>query len=264
MSKINTKTSEEKAHSEFGGSQAERILNCPASVKLSRGIPNKENPASRRGTAAHACLEFFVLNRLQLKSRTTRKKVLAIAQISFTKFDDGEKIRWDEDMIAHALDALAWVEDQLGPGDEVHAETHLDSSKFTTKDQASTLDISVVKWRSRELLIADYKYGKHPVKVVRNAQLIYYAVALLIKLKAWGKIDRIRCVIIQPWAYKEPQEWYISVDDAVKWARKFKKTVKIALGPNPPFKYGDKWCFFCPAKTKCPEVKKKLLSKDFP
>lgn len=268
--KINTKTSEEKAHSEFGGSQAERIMNCPGSVILSRGVPNPTNAASEEGTAAHACLEFFILNRLKLKNKTTRKAVLKKAENSFTIGESGKKIDWDEDMIEHALHSLAWVESQVAPKGEIYAESKVESTKFTTNDkknrQKSTLDISIANWSARELIIADYKYGKHPVEVKKNSQLIYYAVALLIKLKSFKKFDRIRCVIIQPRAHHKDgfiREWYISVDDAIKWAKKFRKAAKLALKPKAPLKYGEKYCFFCLAKKKCPVMKGRMAQKDF-
>jgi len=252
---INTNTSEEKKHAEFGGSQAERILNCPGSVRLSRGIPNKDNEASKKGTDAHACVEFFIRNHKKLNNKTQRKKVIEKAE---------EK--WSEEMIDNALNALAWVKDQLQPASKVFVEAHLDSSAFTTEGQFSTLDIAIANFRARELIIADFKNGTHPVEVKNNSQLIYYALAMLIKLKGFKKFDRIRCVIIQPNAHHkdgEIREWYITVEDAIKWGKRFRKTVKIALKPKAPLKYGDKWCFFCLAKKKCPIIKQKQAAKEF-
>ena len=271
MSKaINTNTSEEKEHSEFGGSQAERILNCPGSVILSRGIPNKTNAASERGTAAHACLEYFILNRKKLKNKATRKKVIELAEESSTVGESGETIFWDDEMIEHALHALAWIEEQLSPTSDLYAEQKIDSTKFTTgtekKKQKSTVDVTIANWSARELIIADYKYGVHPVEAKKNSQLIYYALGVLLKLKGWKKFDRIRCVIIQPRASHKGgtiREWYISVDDAIKWGRKFRKTVKIAMKPKAPLNIGDKWCFFCLAKKICPKMKARMAAKDF-
>lgn len=258
---MKTKTSEVKEHSEFGGSQAERIMNCPGSVVLSRGIPNKENEASKDGTAGHACLEFIIKNHKKLMNKKSRKKILEYAEGCET---DG--VSWDKEKIDYALDALTWVKDQLTVNSSVFVELKLDSSAFTTEGQKSTLDIAIANWSARELIIADYKYGKHPVEVKKNSQLIYYALATLIKLKAFKKFDRIRLVIIQPRApHKDGviREYYMGVDDAIKWGKKFRKVVKTALGPKPPLKMGDKWCFFCPAKKKCPEMKTKMAAKDF-
>lgn len=253
--KLKKKTSEVKSHSEFGGSQAKRISKCPASVKRCRGKESKENEASARGTNAHACLEFIINNRDKLKKKSEREKVLQYAE------DHDE---WDEDMVADALDTLVWVEKQIQPGGELFVEEHLDTSAFTTKDQSSTLDISVANWRARELVIADYKYGKHPVKAKWNYQLIYYALGMLIKLKAWNKFDRIRLVIIQPNGPKKHSinEWTMSVEQAIKWGKRFRKTVKVALGKNPPYQHGE-WCFFCLGKPGCPEFQKQMMLKEF-
>lgn len=254
--------SKEKEHSEFGGSQAERILNCQASVVLSRGIPNVETPAAKRGTLAHECLEYFVVNRKLLSKPETRKKVLK-------KADDNKN--WDADMISNALHALSYIEDQMGPGATLWAEQELDSTPFTTKGlkakkQKSTLDVCVANWRARELIVMDYKYGKHPVKVKWNAQLIYYALAMLIKLKGLSKFDRVRLVIIQPNAPiggKTEREWTVEISKVFSWGKRFRKAVKIALGKNPPFKYGEKYCYFCLAKKKCPVMKLRAAQKDF-
>lgn len=268
---INSKTSEVKQHAEFGGSQAERILNCPASVILSRGIPNKSNVAADGGTAAHACLEFIINNRKGLKKVATRKKILAQAKRGKTVIDDEDgspkrTVRWDDDMIAHALHALTYIESIVAPDGDVFVETRLDTSKFTTKGQFSTLDVSIANWSARNLIIIDYKYGKHPVEVKKNSQLIYYALGMLIKIKGWKKFDRITCVIIQPNAHHKEgtiREWVISVPSAINWGKRFRKVVKVALKPKAPFKFGDKWCFFCPAKKKCPVMKQKQAAKDF-
>jgi len=263
---LKTKTSEVKEHSEFGGSQAERIMNCPGSVILSRGVPNKTNDSSEEGTAAHACLEFIVNNRKLLKNKVTRKKILDKAEESFTIGESGKTYYWTKDMIADALNALTWLQEQLSPRSTIYVEQKLDASKFTTDDQGSTLDLAMANWNARELIVADYKYGKHPVQVENNAQLIYYALAMIIFLKGWKKFDRIRCVIIQPRAHHKDgviREWYISVDDAIKWGKRFKKSVNLALKPNAPLKYSDKYCFFCLGKKKCPVMKAKQTQGDF-
>ena len=42
-------------HSEIGGSNAARVLACPASVRLSRGVPDAEGShAAQEGTTLHA------------------------------------------------------------------------------------------------------------------------------------------------------------------------------------------------------------------
>lgn len=257
---INTNTSEVKEHSEFGGSQAERIMNCPGSVILSRGIPNKSNAAADKGTATHACVEFFIRNHKKLKTKKQRTELIDLALEMKT-----EGIPWDMDMVDNALNTLSWVKEKLQPGSKVFVEAHLDSSAFTTVGQFSTLDIAIANFRARELIIADYKNGTHPVEVENNSQLIYYALAMLLKLGI-NKFDRVKCVIIQPNAYHkdgEIREWITSVEDTIAWGKKFRKTVKIALKPKAPLKYGNKWCFFCLAKKKCPVMKQRMADKDF-
>lgn len=248
---MKNKTSEIKEHSEFGGSQAKRIKNCPASVLRSRGMPQQpESAAAKNGTDAHACLEFMVNNRDKLKKRSTRNEVLATAEA-----------RWNDTMIEDALDALTYIMEQLAPDHDVYVETKLDSSKFTTTGQFSSLDVGIANWSARELITIDYKYGKHPVPAKKNDQLIYYALALLLKLKAWKKIDRVRLVIIQPNG-GGIREWYCDVEYLIKWGKKFRKITKLALTKKAPAKYGE-WCFFCLAKKSCTTFKNEMAKKDF-
>ena len=76
----NTKTSEVKAHADFGASGSKRWLNCSASVQLSRGMPNYESKYAQEGTDAHACLEFILKNRknIFLAATNAYKNVEAI------------------------------------------------------------------------------------------------------------------------------------------------------------------------------------------
>ncbi len=50
------------AHSEWSPSAAERWIACPASIKLSRGVPPREaGEAAKIGTAVHALAETVML-----------------------------------------------------------------------------------------------------------------------------------------------------------------------------------------------------------
>lgn len=269
MKKIKKKTSEVKEHSEFGGSQAERIMNCPGSVLLCRGKEGKDNPASWRGTAAHACLEFIINNRDKLKEPTERKKFLKLVSKMFTEMKDKKgkvvhTVMWDELMIEDALSALTWILKQKQKDGVLYVEERLDTSAFTTKNQSSTLDVGIANYKARELIIIDYKYGKYKVDVKKNSQLIYYALGMLLKLNGWKKFDKVRLVIIQPYGSgKAEKEYHTTVDECIKWGKKFRKTVKIALKPKAPFKIGDKYCYFCLGKNECPAMKKRMIDKEF-
>ena len=46
------------AHSSFGFSGQGRIISCPGSVRMQRGMPNTTNDAAELGTAVHECSEF--------------------------------------------------------------------------------------------------------------------------------------------------------------------------------------------------------------
>lgn len=232
----------EKAHADFGASGSKKWLNCPGSIKLSEGMPNYESKYAKEGTDAHACLEFILKNRKNIfKAATMANKT------------------WPKEMCDHAYDTAKYVLELLEvPNSELFIETRVDSSAFTTKDQFSTLDIGVALYNARTLHIMDYKYGAGlAVDVVENSQLIYYALAMLLKL-GHKEFDKVIMTIIQPRKEDADGEVIRShmmvTEDLMEWGKKFKRGVKAALAPNAPLKAGD-WCQFCTARIKCPALR---------
>ena len=244
----NTKTSEVKAHADFGASGSKRWLNCSASVQLSRGMPNYESKYAQEGTDAHACLEFILKN---------RKNIFLAATNAYKK--------WPREMVNHAYESAKYIMELMqNPNAEMFIETKIDSSSFTTKDQFSTLDVAVAHYNARNLHIIDYKYGAGlAVYPEDNPQLIYYAIAMMLKL-GWKKFDKATLTIIQPRKECEKGEvirsWVIDDEELLKWGKKFKLGVKAALAPNAPIKAGD-WCQFCNAKIKCPALREESFKE---
>lgn len=245
--KLNKKTSEEKAHALFSASGSERWLNCEGSIELSKGLPDEEgSEASKEGTVAHSCLEFICKNRKNPEA--ARKMALKT---------------WSQEMVDHALTALDYVNSILKkyPDAQIFIETRVDASKFTMPGQFGTLDICIVIPSIKKIFIIDYKYGVGLlVDPKDNSQLIYYGLGMLLKL-GWNKFKTCELVILQPRREDDQgqtvRSWVTTSDVLLAWGTKFKTGVKKALRPNAPLKYGEKHCFFCPARHKCPELKEK-------
>ncbi len=251
---LNTKTSEEKDHAEFSASGSARWLNCPGSHELSKQAPPApENRYAAEGTAAHACLEFLLKNRLNLDAAVAKAQ---------------KNPEWDSDMVYHALAAVAWVLERLeseGKGATLLCETRVDASYFTCTGQFGTLDAAVAKEFGR-LTVIDYKYGAgiavDPVDDdgELNSQLVYYALGVS-KLYEHNFAE-VELVVIQPRAYHETGDTVRSVtvpmDDLLAWVERFRAGVMATSDKQAPVVPG-KWCKYCTAATICPELKVKAM-----
>ncbi len=248
-----TKTSEEKDHATFSASGAERWLNCPGSIALSeKAPPARESEYAAEGTEAHACLEFLLKNRVGLT-----------AAISLAR------AKYPEDMIEHAIGAVAWVlqKQEALRGSELAAEMKVDSSSFTMADQFGTLDVQIVQHFGR-LVIVDYKYGAGVVRYPEGAdgrgdpQLVYYALAVA-HAHDYNFAD-VELVVIQPRAWSEDGETVrshlMSIDELLAWRPRFLGGVEAATAPDAPTRPGA-WCKFCNAATICPSLKEAAFER---
>jgi predicted RecB family nuclease len=110
-------------------------------------------------------------------------------------------------------------------------------------------------------MIVDLKYGKgKKVKTEENPQLAFYAVAL--KLNSKKALKRVIVQIVQPRMDYEPVAVEFSEDDLNRWREKLTLGAEQALWmaskhKEPKYTQGS-WCWFCPAKSICPEVQRKV------
>lgn len=113
-------------------------------------------------------------------------------------------------------------------------------------------------------VIVDLKYGRgKKVKTENNSQLAYYAVALRACSKK--KLEQVRVRIVQPRIEDASTSITFSKEDLDAWGLKLTLGAEQALmmagkAKTPAYKEGG-WRWFCPAKSICPEVEKKLQEK---
>lgn len=245
----------EEEHSEYGGSGAKKWMGCVGSTALSRGMPNYENEASADGTLAHACLEFLLKNRKNLKA----------AERMAAK-------TWQPHHIKHGLEAVKYVEELLwywkvaDKPNALHIESKVDASAFTKPGQGGSLDIGIDASEHRTLIIGDYKFGAGiGVDPDENPQLIYYALAMLLKL-GWKKFDKVILIVLQP-RFEHPsgetnRVWETTASNILAWGKKFKTAVKLAEAPGAEKNLTPgEHCRFCLARIKCPKLKEEALKQ---
>jgi hypothetical protein len=213
-------------HAPLSASSLPRIALCPASYRLSIGIPNKSNPAAERGTRIHEMAE-NIWNGIEVIST-----------------DDQEGLEW-------AMQYLDYVRGINGDALlEVNLTEHL---KKVHPLLGGTGDAIITN--QAELHIVDLKTGRGVVKT-DSIQLKAYA------LGAWIKLGRpnvtIFAHIFQPhFAQQLPAQY--SYDDMVAFESELKTLADKAEDPFQDPTPGYEQCKYCPAKITCPAIKEKAL-----
>jgi hypothetical protein len=227
-----------KKHSDFSASGAERWFNCPGSVRLSRGLPDKSSVWAEEGTLAHSILEYWLSDEdIELPEKLPQE----MRQLTYKAAEFILKI------LDGAPDAYFLVETRV-PLDFIHPEA------FGTFD-AGIVDLFGV------LHIFDFKYGAGvSVSPIENLQMIFYGLALAHRYN-WN-FKKARLWIIQPRikGYDGPTYWDIPILILKNYVEVFKNAVKQV--EQFPTKYVEGgWCHWCKAKSICPLKQEVRLEK---
>jgi len=214
-------------------------VECPGSVHLSEGLPDKDSVWSKEGTRAHEVLE----------------QVLGAAMKSGSgRFAGSIKLKdpVPPEMMSHAVSAANFLLTmwETTPGAELLVETriHLD---FIHPEMFGTFDGAVIE-HFDTLHVFDYKYGAgHAVSPKRNLQMIFYGMGLAAKHN-WN-FKTVRLWIIQPRikGYDGPTYWEIPMFELLEYVDFFKRAVERVVKKPKEFNEGS-WCHWCKAKSICP------------
>lgn len=228
----------ERAHSKFSASGAERWFECPGSVELSEGMPDKSSPWAEEGTRAHEVLEQIL--KVAILAGATR-----VGHASFDRRIPREMVMWG----THAANAILGVWKNR-PGSDILVETrvYLD---FIHEEMFGTFDGAVVDYWGT-LHVFDYKYGAgHAVSVRENLQMIFYGIGLAARYQ-WN-FKRVKLWIIQPRirGYNGPTFWELPISVLKRYTLAF--AMAVARVEREPEKYVEgSWCHWCKGKSKCP------------
>lgn len=221
------KTHKERAHSKFSASGAERWFNCPGSVALSEGAPDKQTKWTEEGTLAHEVLENIFLGK------------------------DVVKLEPSADMIKHAKRTASFVR---ALGKKFKADILIETRiylEFIHPEMFGTFDAAVLD-HFGTLHVFDYKYGAGvPVSPVKNLQMIFYGIGLAHKFD-WN-FKRVRLWIDQPRikGYDGAVFWEMPIMELIRYVGDFKEAVDRV--EESPERYNEgSWCHWCKAKFKCP------------
>ena len=241
------------SHAELGGSSAERWMNCPGSVRLSRGLPNLESSYALEGTAAH-----------DLAARSLGKH-LAPATWLDTEIHG---VAVDEEMVsaveAYVMEVMTAYE-HAGPGAVLLVEHQFDLAPINPPLQMfGTADATLFAPARRRLTVYDYKHGAGVAKDAEgNPQPLYYALGALMEFERERpeearQIDEIEVVIVQPRApHLEGivRRHVLSYEDLLAWTGDLLERARAVLDPQAPLVPGE-WCRFCRAAGVCPALQR--------
>lgn len=236
-----------RKHSKFSASGAERWFNCPGSVELSEGVPDRDSVWSLEGTKGHEVLETVMRAAIEVGG----------TKVGHARFDKTIPI----EMQRHAINAANFI---LGvwarnPHSEVMVETRV-YLEFIHPEMFGTFDGAVLD-HFGTLHVFDYKYGAgYSVSPRENLQMIFYGIGLAAR-HHWN-FKRVRLWIIQPRikGYDGPVYWELSITELKEYARQFDEAVKRVLSQPDTFAEGP-WCHWCKAKSKCPLKTEMRLEK---
>lgn len=253
-----------KKHAKLSPSSRHRWARCPASVRLSEGIPNESNPSSRDGTATHDFLAKAMLIEASSCTPYVGKWITAVEKDVF-------------ELDSERADRLNVVLNYLGkfPNVEgIHSELPVDTKAILGRDDIyGTCDLVILHEGGTLLEIIDYKDGMSPVFAYKNEQMELYALGALATFKDSEivlKIEKVRMTIIQPkisvlgatpvTSWLVPREELMSRSNIEKIQAEAAATDDPNSEPTP----GDEQCKYCPAFLKCPAIRKEIAEIEAP
>jgi hypothetical protein len=248
------------AHSRFGGSSAQRVLACPASVNLVAKVPaylRKTSSYADRGTALHAAIGLLLAEDAHVPVESLTGKTFGSYTITC------------DDVATALAPAYAYVETLLDlPEAEYFLERRVTFPNIP--NTFGTLDLLIRV--GRILHVVDFKFGAG-VRVlaltpdgdedVLNPQLTFYGCAARHSLpEFFAGVEDIVLSIIQPVTIDVDAEMVSSVTvthaELDEFIVAYRAACAEALSEAPRLQRGAH-CRFCPARPICPAHTAPLL-----
>lgn len=240
-------------HALLSPSSAARWMRCPASVVVTRDMPEDSSPYAIEGTCAHRLAE-LLLNGADGFPAEEAAKVIAAGV--------------DPDSLVEPV--RVYVDYVRSLGSEIVTEVSLDISLITKEPEARGTSDAVV-FSEGVLHVCDLKYGKgEPVSAEENPQLAIYAGAALAAFDFLGEIREVCMHIVQP-RLNSISVWRVSVDELMAFLADVTRAGAQCLRlldeyqdpdtvPAEFFQPCAKACRFCRNRGKCTALAKYALS----
>lgn len=232
-----------ETHALLSASSAERWLNCPGSVQLTKDMPDTVSTYAEEGRLAHAVAELKLrkkfIEKIGPKAFAVRMNKLKAAPL-YQEEMQGYTDQYVEYItcLANSFPTRPWVA----------AEHRVDYSAFAPEG-FGTADCILLC--GAKLCVIDFKYGKGvEVRADHNPQMMLYALGAVLEYRAVYDIDTVHMAIVQPRA-GGISEYEVSREELMDWAAfTLRPAAEKAFAGAGEYRAGD-WCRFCRAKAVC-------------
>jgi hypothetical protein len=213
------------AHARLGMSSLDRILACPASVRMTEGLQEEESPWAKEGTLAHEQVEQHLLME--------------------TDSEDGAVQVMLDYVRSRFLEC---------PDMELHTEVRVEPTQLGRKDCWGTSDVVLIDWYKKILEVVDYKHGKGVlVEVEDNKQLLGYLLGSIAKYQTTAEWH-YSVTIVQP-RIEHPdgvvRTKQVEYNDLMQKAVEWSDRLAMVDDEVPVFGPSLKACRWCKAKAIC-------------
>jgi hypothetical protein len=240
-----------------GGSTADRLLNCPASLAATRALPPSADAPSayaEEGTFAHA-----VMDGLMRERHAGDPDLVACAEALI-----GQRV-YDREVTREHLDGMILPAlEQLDTLESIHGGWF----KIVGVERRVTFPgvpgafgtVDLILRNDHTVMVVDYKFGQGVgVRAVYsdgegaivNPQLLYYATAALRTYSAAFTARKIVVAIIQPRSVEPLTYTEVSRKELRNFTEDLHAAVLAAVDRDPPMRKGE-WCRWAPCKVACP------------
>lgn len=243
-------------HSAFSPSSIDRWIACPASVKLSKGIPEEpESPWAREGTLAHAVCEATFRN---LHYGVPYPVDLQLDLVKFDKDNGGGSDEMFHHASSYAEVIVAWLNDKERVGDVLWFGLERGIPIIPEEGCFGTADCVIVG--SKGSVVIDYKYGKGKAVKAETPQLKAYAAGVARYLSGASADYKVHAVVFQPRTDFDPKHTCYEYSELLNFLDHvygaIEESKKEGLSP-----IDGNHCFWCPARRtkdinlKCPVIR---------
>lgn len=230
-------------HALLSASSSERWLHCPASVQLTKDMPDTTSEYAEEGRLAHAIAELKVRKKFiePMGSRTfnTRMNKLKRAE------------RYQEEMQSYTdsyLDYISEIVMSFPSTPYITVEKQVDYSNYAPEG-FGTCDCIILG--GDILHIIDFKYGKGvPVSAEGNAQMRLYALGTLNVYSALYGINTIKMTIVQPRLDRISTD-EVPMHELLDWGINVVKPKAVEAYEGTGGYFAGDWCRWCKAKAIC-------------
>lgn len=224
-----------REHAILSASAADRWINCPPSVALTKDIPDDLSPFAAEGTKAHEIAEACLRAYLDGQPEPTVNEDDYIIYLEVHPYVERVVERYE----------TLRAED---PSTSMFVEVRVEFSDWVPEG-FGTSDCIIVSGNT--VYVIDLKFGKGVVvNAEGNPQARCYALGAYTLLKDIYDIENIVTVIDQPRLFHYTTE-DISLSDLLAWADStLVPAAKLAWAGEGEYRAGD-WCRFCKAGDRC-------------